>query len=50
MRLLAAIHPLDATRAILECLDLPTRAPPTAAALLETDDAQEWQGEFEPTL
>ena len=32
MRLLAAIHPPDATEAILECLQLPSRAPPTAAA------------------
>jgi hypothetical protein len=31
MRLLAAIHPPDATQAILECLELPSRAPPTAA-------------------
>lgn len=30
MRILAAIHPPDATRAILECLGLPSRAPPTA--------------------
>lgn len=28
MRVLAAIHPPDATRAILECLGLPSRAPP----------------------
>ena len=28
MRILAAIHPPDATRAILECLGLPSRAPP----------------------
>jgi hypothetical protein len=32
MRLLAAIHPPDTTTAILECLQLPSRAPPTAAA------------------
>jgi hypothetical protein len=32
MRILAAIHPPDATRAILECLGLPSRAPPTAPA------------------
>jgi hypothetical protein len=30
MRLLATIHPPDATQAILECLELPARAPPTA--------------------
>ena len=28
MRVLAAIHPPEATRAILECLDLPSRSPP----------------------
>lgn len=32
MRILAAIHPPEATRAILECLGLPTRAPPLAPA------------------
>jgi hypothetical protein len=32
MRILAAIHPPDATRAILESLELPPRAPPTAPA------------------
>jgi hypothetical protein len=31
MQILAAIPP-DATRAILECLELPPRAPPTAPA------------------
>ena len=30
MRILAQIHPPDTTRAILECLDLPTRPPPVA--------------------
>ncbi len=30
MRILTAIHPPTATRAILECLDLPSRAPPVA--------------------
>jgi hypothetical protein len=29
-RMLAAIHPPDATRAILECLGLPSRAPPVS--------------------
>ena len=33
MRLLAAIHPPDATRRILECLGLPSRAPPIARAV-----------------
>ena len=32
MRLLATIHPPEATEAILECLALPSRAPPMAAA------------------
>ncbi len=32
MRILAAIHPPEAIRAILECLGLPSRAPPTAPA------------------
>jgi hypothetical protein len=30
MRILAAIHPPEATRAILECLGLPARPPPVA--------------------
>jgi hypothetical protein len=29
MRILAAIHPTETTRAILGCLELPSRAPPT---------------------
>ena len=33
MRLLAAIQPPDAAQAILECFELPTRAPPIAAAV-----------------
>jgi hypothetical protein len=28
MRILAAIHPPEATQAILECLDMPSRSPP----------------------
>jgi hypothetical protein len=32
LRILAAIHPPDATRAILDCLGLPSRAPPLAPA------------------
>lgn len=39
MRLLAAIHPPEATEAILECLDLSSRAPPTAGALPDPDEA-----------
>jgi hypothetical protein len=37
MRLLATIHPPEATRAILECLGLPARAPPTAPARPEDE-------------
>ena len=37
MRILAEIHPPDATRAILDCLKLPSRAPPTAVAVPEAD-------------
>jgi hypothetical protein len=37
MRILAEIHPPNTTRAILECLKLPSRAPPTAAAMPEPD-------------
>ena len=37
MRILAAIHPPEATRDILECLDLPSRAPPTVAARPEPE-------------
>ncbi len=33
MRLLAAVYSPDAVQAILECLGLPARAPPTTAAL-----------------
>jgi hypothetical protein len=32
MRILAAIHPLETARAILECLALPSRAPPIEPA------------------
>ena len=48
MRMLAAIHPPEATQAILECLDLPSRAPPTTAPL--ADDAAlapSWEADFE---
>ena len=37
MRILAAIHPPDATRAILECLGLPSRAPPASRARPEPE-------------
>jgi hypothetical protein len=32
MKILAAIHPPDATTKILECLGLPSRAPPLSPA------------------
>jgi hypothetical protein len=35
MRILAAIHPPDATQAILDCLDLSSRAPPVAPPVPE---------------
>ena len=37
MRILAAIHSREAIRAILECLDLPSRAPPIAPAEAEPE-------------
>jgi len=37
MRILAAIHSPEAIRAILDCLGLPSRAPPVASAALEQD-------------
>jgi hypothetical protein len=39
MRVLAAIHPPEATHAILACLALPARAPPLRAARI--DDASD---------
>jgi hypothetical protein len=33
MRILAAIHPPEAIRKILDCLGLPSRPPPIARAL-----------------
>jgi hypothetical protein len=47
MRLLAAIQPPDVTQAILACLELPSRAPPTAPAF---SDPEEWAGDFEASL
>jgi len=38
MRILAAIHSAAAIRAILDCLDLPSRAPPVVAAAPERED------------
>jgi hypothetical protein len=37
MRLLATIHPPDATHSILECLGLPSRAPPVAPVQAAAD-------------
>jgi hypothetical protein len=39
MRILAAIHPPEATQAILACLALPVRAPPIAPACREDEGA-----------
>jgi hypothetical protein len=44
MRILAAIHPPDATRAILECLGLPSRPPPLSPP------AGDASIDFEPAL
>ncbi len=49
MRLLAAIQPPEATGAILDSLELPSRAPPTAPALPDLQDAEEWT-DFQATL
>jgi hypothetical protein len=46
-RLLAAIHPPDATSAILECLDLPARAPPLEAARRDEEAPDPWETGFE---
>ena len=42
LRILAAIHPPDATRRILECLGLPSRAPPVAPAQRQHCIQPEW--------
>ncbi len=42
MRILAAIHPPVATRKILECLGLPSRAPPLARANRQHNIQPEW--------
>jgi hypothetical protein len=41
MRPLATIHPPEATRAILQCVGLPARAPPLTPARPETDLADD---------
>jgi hypothetical protein len=51
MRVLAAIQPPDATQAILACLDLPSRAPPTAPPLPDgTEGADGSQADFDTTV
>ena len=48
MRLLAAIHPPDSTQAILECLNLPSRAPPAASPLPDDSGVEaSWETDFE---
>jgi hypothetical protein len=48
MRLLAVIHPPEATRTILECLDLPARAPPTSAPIPDASEVvPDWEAAFE---
>jgi hypothetical protein len=42
MRILAAINPPEAIRKILACLGLPTRAPPVAPAMPDTDPVYSW--------
>ena len=42
MRILAAIHPPDATGKILRCLGLPSRAPPLAPAERQDRIQPEW--------
>ena len=42
MRILAAIHPPETTRKILECLGLPSRSPPLASAMSEDTPSIEW--------
>jgi hypothetical protein len=49
MRLLAAIQLPDVTQAILDCLELPSRAPPTAPAV-PVPDAEECAADFDATL
>ena len=42
IRILAAIHPPETTRKILECLRLPSRSPPLAPATPEDTPYLEW--------
>ena len=51
MRILATIHPPEATEAILACLGLPVRAPPTLPARPDDDleaTAEAWGYEPAP--
>ena len=50
MRLLAVTHPPEATHTILECLDLPARAPPTRAPIpddIAIETETDWEVAFE---
>ena len=51
MRIIAALHAGDAIHAILECLGLPSRAPPIAAAVADSEEEDAIGGgfEFDPT-
>ncbi len=44
MRLIGAIHPPEAIRAILDCLALPSRAPPPAPPV---PDPEPWPVDFD---
>ncbi len=46
LRVLAAIHPPQATRAFLECLGLPSRAPPIAPARPDPPDPEEFAADW----
>jgi hypothetical protein len=47
---LAAIHPPEATEALLACLGLPVGAPPIAAPRPEEEEVtEEWQDSVEAT-
>jgi len=46
MQILAVIHPPDTTAAILACLNLPTRAPPTQPASPEEEPVDSHQAEW----
>ena len=48
MRWLSVVHPPEATRTILECLDLPARAPPTSAPIPDNSEFEaDWEAAFE---